>query len=96
MVDSLVIAASNFKVPLDVKATYDVQIKNIPSILDNIKYGKVFEYDKEIQKFLECVEEFADIRIDNEQDIVENQNSKSFEKTMVGKDIIDLKTNYIP
>ena len=42
MVDSLAIATSNFKVPLDVKATYDVQIKNRPSIPDNIKYWQVF------------------------------------------------------
>ena len=63
MVDSLAIATSNFKAPLDVKATYDVQIKNIPSIPDNIKYWQVFEDGKEIQKFLECVEEFADIKL---------------------------------
>ena len=37
MADSLAIAASNFKVPLNVKATYDVQIKNRPSIPNNIK-----------------------------------------------------------
>ena len=42
------------------------------------------------------MEEFPNIQIDNKQDIVENQNSKSFKKTMAGKDIIDLKTNYIP
>ena len=50
----------------------------------------------EIQKFLESVEEFADIQIDDEQEIVENQNSNPFQKTMVGKKIIDLKTNFIP
>ena len=66
MVDSLAIATSNFKVPLDVKAAYDVQIKNKPSIPDNIKHWQVFEDDREIQKFLECVEEFADIQIDDE------------------------------
>ena len=66
MANSLAIAASNFKVPLDVKATYDVQIKNKPSIPDNIKYWQVFEDDKEIQKFLESVEDFSNIQIDNE------------------------------
>ena len=38
MADSLAIVASNFKVPLDVKESYDVQIKTRPFIPDNIKY----------------------------------------------------------
>ena len=63
IVYSLAIAASNFKDPLDVKAVYDVQIKNRPSIPDNIKHWLVFEDDKEIQNFLECVEELANILI---------------------------------
>ena len=48
IVDSLAIVASNFKVPLDFKVAYDVQIKNIPSIPDNIKHCPVFEDDREI------------------------------------------------
>ena len=91
MVDSLAFTSNNFKFPLDVKATYDVQIKNRPSIPNNIKYWQVFEDDKEIHKFLECVEEFSDIQIDDEQEIVENQNSNPFKKIMAGKNIIDLK-----
>ena len=42
MADSLAIVASNFKVPLDVKYAYDIQIKNKPSIPNNIKHWKVF------------------------------------------------------
>ena len=45
---------------------------------------------------MECVEEFAVIQIDDEQEIVENQNSSPFKKTMAAKNIIDLKTNFIP
>ena len=37
MANSLAITASNFKFPLDVKALYDVKIKNRPSIPENIK-----------------------------------------------------------
>ena len=37
MEDSLAIDASNCKVPIDVKEIYDVQIKNRPSIPNNIK-----------------------------------------------------------
>ena len=61
LADSLAIAASNFKVPLDVKTTYDVQIKHRPSIPDNIKHWQVFEDNREIKKFLECMEEFVDV-----------------------------------
>ena len=45
---------------------------------------------------MECVEEFSDIQIDNEQDTIESRNIKPFKKTIAGKDIIDLKTNFIP
>ena len=48
ILDSLAIVASNFKVPLDVKVGYDVQIKNRPSIPDKIKHWQVFEDDRDI------------------------------------------------
>ena len=38
LVDSLAIAASNFKIPLEIKTAYEVQIKHRPSIPDNIKH----------------------------------------------------------
>jgi ribonuclease HI len=56
LADSLAIAASNFKVILDVKAAYAVQIKHRPSIPDNIKCWQVFEDNREIKKFFECME----------------------------------------
>ena len=42
LADSLAIVASNFKIPLDIKTTYEVQIKHRPSIPDNIKHWQVF------------------------------------------------------
>jgi hypothetical protein len=62
--NSLVVSASNFKVPLPPKLKYEVEIKYRPSILDNVKHWKVFEDDIEIKKFLETVDEFSDMHID--------------------------------
>jgi hypothetical protein len=56
MVDSLVVSASNFKIPLPPKLKYDVEVKYRPSIPDNVKHWKVFEDDIEINIFLETVE----------------------------------------
>jgi hypothetical protein len=64
MDDSLVVSASNFRVPLPPKLKYDVEVKYIPSILDNFKHWKVFEDDLEIKTFLETVDEFFALHID--------------------------------
>jgi hypothetical protein len=42
MEDSLAISTSNFKVPLPPKLEYEVEVKYIPSIPDNVKHWKVF------------------------------------------------------
>ena len=57
MVDSLVVLASHFRVPLPPKLKYDVGVKYRPSVPDNIKHWKVFEDDNEIKNFLESVSE---------------------------------------
>jgi hypothetical protein len=43
--DSLAVSARNFKIPIPPKLKYDVEVKYRPSILDNVKYWKVFEDD---------------------------------------------------
>ena len=73
LADSLAIVASNFKVPLDVKVAYNVQIKHRTSIPDNIKHWQVFEDNREIKKFLECMEEFYDVQIDLELETVKDE-----------------------
>jgi ribonuclease HI len=66
MVDSLATSASNFKVSLPPKLRYDIEVKYKPSIPDNIKHWKVFEDDLEIKRFLETVEEFSALHIDQD------------------------------
>jgi ribonuclease HI len=68
MVDSLVVSARNFRIPIHPKIKYDVEVKYRSSILDNVKYWKVFEYDLELKIFLETVDEFYALHIDQDHD----------------------------
>ena len=57
--DSLVVATGQFKTPTAGQIKYKVDIVNIPSILDNSKYWKVFEDDMQIKFFIEFSGEFV-------------------------------------
>jgi hypothetical protein len=48
--------------------TYDVEIRYRPSVPDNIQHWKVFEDDIEISKFLESIDEFSTLHIDQDHD----------------------------
>jgi hypothetical protein len=47
----------------------DVEIKYRPSVPDNVKHWKVFEDDQEIEKFLQSVDDFSALHIDEDPDI---------------------------
>jgi hypothetical protein len=64
MADSLDVSTSNFIIPTPPMIKYDVEVKYRPSILDNVKYWKVFEDDLELKNSLETVDEFSAIHID--------------------------------
>ena len=68
MADSLVVSTSNFRIPLPPKLKYDVEVKYIPSIPDNVKHWKVFEDDLEIKIFLETMDDFYSLHIDQDHD----------------------------
>jgi hypothetical protein len=51
-VDSLVKAASTFAPPTTLKLKYHIKMRDRPSIVNNIKHWKVFEYDEHIRKLL--------------------------------------------
>ena len=82
MANSLVVAASNFKVPIEPKASYEIHIKYRPSIPDNIKHWHVFEDDQQVQKFLECIDEFSESQIDEEEESLESHDKASYKKTI--------------
>ena len=68
MADSLAVSASQFRVPLPPKLRYDVEVKYRPSIPDNVKHWKVFEDYLEIKRFLDTVDEFSELHIDQDPD----------------------------
>jgi hypothetical protein len=88
--------ASNFRVPLPPKLKYEVEVKYRPSIPDNVKHWKVFEDDLEIKIFLETVDEFSDLHIDQDQDTEEIPHADIFLNKIVDHHIVQLPSNHIP
>ena len=79
--DSLAISTSMFIPPLPPKPSYEIQVKYRPSLPDNVKFWKVFENDDELSKFLQVLDEFSDMHIDQENlNMEESQRPKSGDK----------------
>jgi ribonuclease HI len=96
LADSLAASASNFKVPLPPKFRYDVEVKYRPSIPDNVKHWKVFEDDLEVKSFLETVEEFSEMHIDQDAILEEEPDGGNLLNKIAGRDIVQLPNNHIP
>jgi ribonuclease HI len=96
MENSLAVSASNFKVPFPPKIKYDVEVKYIPSIPDNFKHWKVFEDDLEIKRFLETVEEFSSLHIDEDHDDAKFPHADIFLNKFADHHIVQLPINHIP
>jgi hypothetical protein len=99
--DSLALVAITFRPPIGQNIKYQVEIRHRTTILDNIKHWQVFSDDLELQIFLHTVDEFSNISIDQEsqegeKNEVENQQTSHLLKTIVGHDIVEMKTNHIP
>ena len=94
--DSLAVSASIFIPPIPPKLDYEIQVKYRTSLPDNVKFWKVFENNDELSKFLQVVDEFFDMHIDQENlNLEESQRPKLKEK--LGKhDIVQLTSNHIP
>jgi hypothetical protein len=80
MADSLSISVSNFRILLPPKLRYDVEMKYRPSIPENIKHWKVFEDDREIKRFLDTIDEFSALHIDQEPDFEVHPHANVFLK----------------
>jgi ribonuclease HI len=96
MADSLVVLASQFKVPLPPKLKYDVEVKYRPSVPDNIKHWKVFEDDLEIRIFLESVDEFSALHIDQDKDSEGDPPPEVVLDKIANHHIVQLPSNHIP
>jgi hypothetical protein len=64
LVDSLAMSAITFIPPMPPKLSYEIQVKYRPSLPNNVKYWKVFEDDDELSRFLQVVDEFFYLHID--------------------------------
>jgi hypothetical protein len=96
LADSLAISTSLFKIPLPPKIKYEVTIRYRPSIPDNIRHWKVFEDDLEIKKFLQSVDEFSALHIDQDPDLKSHPHPKVFLNEIANHHIIHLPSNHIP
>jgi len=73
-----------------------VEVKYRPSISDNVKHWKVFEDDIEINKFLETVDEFSDMHIDQDQDSEESPHADVFMNKIDNHHVVQFPSNHIP
>jgi hypothetical protein len=96
MDDSLVVSTGNFKVPLPPKLRYDLEVKYMPFIPNNVKHWKVFEDDLEIKIFLEAVDEFFALHIDQDPDFDIDPHAGIFLNKIVDHHIVPLPRNHIP
>jgi ribonuclease HI len=96
LVDSLAVSASMFIPPMPPRLNYEIQVKYRPSLPDNIKYWKVFEDDDELSRFLQVVDEFSDMHIDQKNQNVEESKKPKLKRKMGQHDIVQLPNNYIP
>jgi hypothetical protein len=62
-------ASVTFMPPTILKLNYHIEMRQKPSIPNNVKHWQIFEDDEQIKKFLEMVDEFSETHIDQE-----NQN----------------------
>ena len=56
----------------------------------------MFEDDQQLQKLLECIDEFSESLIDEDEESSENDGKASYKNMIVGQEIIGLKSNHIP
>jgi hypothetical protein len=78
------------------KLRYDVEVNYIPSIPDNVKHWKVFEDDLDIKIFLETVDEFSALHINQDQDSESNIHAHVFLNKITNHHIVQLPRNHIP
>ena len=95
----MAVLASLFHVPENPKEKYQIEVRHRPSIPNNVDHWQVFEDDEQINRFLQMSGEFENLTID-QNNMNEDESSVGPEPTyltqLVGKDIIQLKSNSFP
>jgi ribonuclease HI len=96
LADSLAVSASLLKFPLQPMVKNDVDIRYRPSVPDNVKHWKVFEDDSKLERFLQSVDEFSALHIDQDPDLEGNPRPEGFVNKIANHQIIQLPNNHIP
>ena len=99
VVDALIAPATIFHVPKHPNKQYKIEVKHRPTIPDNVDHWKVFEDDEHINKFMEMSGEFEGLNLNKETMFEEGESAEpdlEYLTQLVGKDIIQLKSNTIP
>lgn len=84
---SLAIFASLFIPPMPPRLVYEVQMKYRPSLPDNVEHWKVFNDDDEINRFLQVIDEFFEMKID-QVNVALEENPQSQLRNKIGKNSI--------
>jgi ribonuclease HI len=95
--DFLSFTASLLEVLAQPTVGSDVEIKYRPSVSDNVNHWKVFEDDQEIEKFLQSIDDFFALHIDEDPDIGREPDHHPGEllNKIVDHQIIQLPSNHI-
>jgi ribonuclease HI len=96
LADSLAVSANLLKFPLPPMVKNDVEIRYRPSVPDNVKHWKVFEDDSKLKRFLQAVDEFIALHIDQDPDLEGDPHPERFLNEIANHQIIQLPSNHIP
>jgi len=98
--DSLFVSTSSSKIPEPVLLEYHIQVKYRPSFPDNLKHWQIFEDDEQLKTFLQVINEFSNMKIEEDKKDVQESNHQSpetsFNPKILYHDIIQLSNNFIP
>lgn len=64
--DALAVSSSVFLLPIYPSKQYQIEVRHIPSILDNVHDWQVFDDDEQINRFMDISREFDSLKLDQE------------------------------
>ena len=75
--NALVVSTSSFKIPDHTYVLYQIQVKYRPYIPDNLKHWQIFEDGEHLKSFLQVIDDFSFLQIDEDRtEINENAHEK--------------------
>jgi len=71
-------------------------MKYWPSLPDNVQHWKVFDDDDEINRFLQVIDEFSEMQIDQENEALQETPQSQLRNKIEKDSIVQLPSNHIP